>query len=140
MYDQTILLGVIISLIYTEITGLSAGLIVSGYLALNLQNPGRILCTLAVALAAMGICQLMARGLILYGRRRFAVLILLSVAISAAASAWELIPVSALGIVLPGLIAREFDRQGVVDTLLSLTVTTALTALCMLLLGWRLIL
>ena len=72
MYDQTILLGVIISLIYTEITGLSAGLIISGYLVLNLQNPGRIVCTLVVALAAMGLCRLLARGLILYGRRWFA--------------------------------------------------------------------
>lgn len=140
MYDQTILLGVIISLIYTEITGLSAGLIISGYLVLNLQNPGRIVCTLVVALAAIGLCRLLARGLILYGRRRFAVLILLAVSLSAAASAWDLIPVSALGIVLPGLIAREFDRQGILNTLLSLAVTTALTALCLLLLGWRLIL
>ena len=62
MYDQTILLGVIISLIYTEITGLSAGLIISGYLVLNLQNPGRIVCTLVVALAAMGLCRLLASG------------------------------------------------------------------------------
>ena len=140
MYDQTILLGVIISLIYTEITGLSAGLIVSGYLALNLHNPGRIVSTLAVALAAMGLCRLLSRGIILYGRRRFALLILLSAAISAGASAWELLPAGALGIVLPGLIARELDRQGIVDTLISLTVTTALTALSLLLLGGSLIL
>lgn len=140
MYNQTILLGVIISLIYAEITGFSAGLILSGYLALNLHNPGRVLCTLAVSLAAMGLCRLLSRGLILYGRRRFALLLLLSVAISALVNLWGLLPFSALGIVLPGLIAREFDRQGIINTLLSLTVTTALTALCMLLLGGSLIL
>ena len=41
MYNETILLGVVLSLIFTEITGLSAGLIVPGYLALYLHSPGR---------------------------------------------------------------------------------------------------
>ena len=49
MYNETILLGVVLSLIFTEITGLSAGLIVPGYLALYLHSPGRIVCTLLLA-------------------------------------------------------------------------------------------
>ena len=36
MYNQIILLGVVVSMIFTEITGLSAGLIVPGYLVLAL--------------------------------------------------------------------------------------------------------
>ena len=42
MYNQIILLGVVVSMIFTEITGLSAGLIVPGYLVLALHSPGRI--------------------------------------------------------------------------------------------------
>lgn len=38
MYDQIILLGVLVSLAFTELTGLSAGLIVPGYLALALSR------------------------------------------------------------------------------------------------------
>ena len=139
MYSQTILLGVIISLIYTEVTGLSAGLILSGYLVLSLHSPLRILYTLTVALTAMGLCRLMSRGMILYGRRRFAVLILTAGFLCAGASSLDLVPVSTVGVVLPGLIAREFDRQGILNTLLSLTVTTGLTALCLLLLGEQLL-
>ena len=40
-----------------------------------------------------------------------------------------------IGVVLPGLLAREFDRQGFVSTGLSLLVTTGATVLCLLLLG-----
>ena len=46
MYNQIILLGVVVSMIFTEITGLSAGLIVPGYLVLALHSPGRIVTTL----------------------------------------------------------------------------------------------
>ena len=35
MYNQVILLSVIISLLYTELTGYSAGLIISGYLEIG---------------------------------------------------------------------------------------------------------
>lgn len=140
MYNQTILLGVIVSLIYTEITGLSAGLIIPGYLALSLHSPMRLAYTLLVSLAALGLCHLLARVVILYGRRRFAVLILLTFLIGGLVGTLDVVPVSVVGVVLPGLIAREFDRQGVLNTLLSMAVTTGFTALCLLLLGHGLLL
>ena len=71
MYNQVIILSVIISLIYTELTGYSAGLIISGYLALNLQNPARLVFTLLSAGLAVAVCRLLACVVILYGRRRF---------------------------------------------------------------------
>ena len=78
MYNQVIILSVIISLIYTELTGYSAGLIISSYLALNLQNPTRLAFTLLSAGAAVLVCRLLAKGIILYGRRRFALMLLLT--------------------------------------------------------------
>ena len=60
MYNQVIILSVIISLIYTELTGYSAGLIISGYLALNLQNPARLVFTLLSAGLAVAVCRLLA--------------------------------------------------------------------------------
>ena len=42
MYDGIILLGVLVSLAFTELTGLSAGLIVPGYLVLCFESPQRI--------------------------------------------------------------------------------------------------
>ena len=40
-----------------------------------------------------------------------------------------------IGVILPGLLAREFDRQGFVSTGLSLAITTGATVLCVLALG-----
>ena len=72
MYNQIILLGVVVSMIFTEITGLSAGLIVPGYLVLALHSPGRIVTTLIMASVSVLLCRLASQWLILFGRRRFA--------------------------------------------------------------------
>ncbi len=130
-------------MLYTELTGLSAGLIVPGYLALNLHSPGRLVFTLAVAAGSVGICRVLSSFVILYGRRRFAMLILLSFLLSEGLRMANLLPsgVTVIGILIPGIIAREVDRQGFVDSLLSLCITTGILALLFMLLGypvWRL--
>ena len=124
MYDQIILLGVLVSLAFTELTGLSAGLIVPGYLALCLESPQRIAYTLALSLCAVGLCRLLARVVILYGRRRFAVLLVLTYFLDLALR--TIGGLSMIGVLIPGILAREFDRQGIADTLLAVTATTAL--------------
>ena len=135
MYNETILLGVLVSLLFTELTNLSAGLIIPGYIALSLHSPVRALCTLGVAAAAVGLCRLLDRYVILYGRRRFALLLVLAYLLSLGLGALDFLPGGVIGVVIPGLIAREFDRQGFRDTLLALAVTTGLTALALLALG-----
>ena len=134
MYSQVIVIGTLISLFYTELSGYSAGLIIPGYFALNAQNPLRMLYTLLCAAVAVLLCRLLAGVTILYGRRRFAVLMLLTLGISALVKALGF-SLPMIGIILPGLLARELDRQGFIPTLLSLAVTTGATLLCVLLLG-----
>lgn len=132
MYDEIILLGVLVSLGFTELTGLSAGLIVPGYLVLCLDSPRRIVYTLALSLCAVWLCRLIAQITILYGRRRFAVLLMLTYFLDLALRTVGLIPdgLSMIGVLIPGILSREFDRQGIADTLLAVTATTAmLTAL-----------
>lgn len=128
MYDQIILLGVLVSLAFTELTGLSAGLIVPGYLALCLESPQRIAYTLALSLCAVGLCRLLARVVILYGRRRFAVLLVLTYFLDLALRTDRTGPRWAQHdrCAHPRDTGREFDRQGVADTLLAVTATTAL--------------
>lgn len=138
MYNQIILLGVIVSMIFTELTGLSAGLIVPGYLVLALHSPGRIAVTLVLALVSVLLCQLVSRWLILFGRRRFAFLILLTFALNWALSAAGLLPFSVIGVIMPGILAREIDRQGVKNALLAIAATTLLTALVLLAIGQKL--
>lgn len=131
MHDSVVILGVLVGLLFSELTGLSAGLVVPGYLALSLHAPQRLVSTLAVALAAALVCRALSEVLILYGRRRFGVLLVLAFFFSALLGLADPafgVP-SVIGVLIPGIIAREFDRQGVRDTMLSLTATTAATAL-----------
>ena len=128
MYNQIVLLGVLVSLAFTELTGLSAGLVVPGYLVLCLESPQRIAYTLALSLCAVGLCRLLVHVVILYGRRRFAVLLVLTYFLDFALRMAGLVSggLSMIGVLIPGILAREFDRQGIVDTLLATASTTAL--------------
>lgn len=135
MYDKIVILGVIVSMVFTELTGLSAGLILPGYFALQLGSPLKAASTLAVSICAVLLCRLVSRYLILYGRRRFAFLILTTFFLTLAANRAGLLPFGVIGILVPGILAREIDRQGIPAVLLSLSVTTLLTALLVIVIG-----
>ena len=140
MYHEIIVAGVAISLIFAELTGLSpAGLIVPGYIALSMQTPHRVVYTLAVAVAAWGCARLLSRWMILYGRRRFAVLVLLAFAIDTAVSSLGLLPYDPgmIGVLVPGIMAQEMEKQGLVKSLLSLAVVVGILVLIMMWQGMR---
>lgn len=135
MYEKIVILGVIVSMVFTELTGFSAGLILPGYFALQLGSPFKAVSTLAVSVCAVLLCRLVSRYLILYGRRRFAFLILTTFFLMLGASRLGLLPFGVIGILVPGILAREIDRQGIPATLLSLSVTTLLTVLLVIVSG-----
>ena len=140
MYHEIVVAGVAISLIFAELTGLSpAGLIVPGYIALSMQTPHRVVYTLAVAVAAWGCARLLSRWMILYGRRRFAVLVLLAFAIDTAVSYFGLLPhdPGLIGVLVPGIMAQEMEKQGLVKSLLSLAVVVGILVLIMMWQGMR---
>ena len=140
MYHEIVVAGVAISLIFAELTGLSpAGLIVPGYIALSMQTPHRVVYTLAVAVAAWGCARLLSRWMILYGRRRFAVLVLLAFAIDTAVSSLGLLPYDPglIGVLVPGIMAQEMEKQGMVKSLLSLAVVVGILELIMMWQGMR---
>jgi poly-gamma-glutamate biosynthesis protein PgsC/CapC len=73
----SIAIGLVISLLFTEFYGLSAGgMIVPGYLALHLRQPLPVLLTLLTAALTFGAVRLLARFAIIYGRRRIVMMIL----------------------------------------------------------------
>ena len=119
MYNISLIAGVIVSMFYTELTSLSAGLVVSGYLALCISSPLRIGYTLLLAIVSMALCRLIANRLILFGQRRFAVMIIISFLLDLLLRQTGLIPMGfdPVGVVIPGIIARCMDRQGIVKTL-----------------------
>ena len=140
MYHEIVLAGVAVSLLFSELTGLSpAGLVVPGYIALSLQTPWRVLYTLLIAMLAWGAARLLERWMILYGRRRFAVLILLSFLINEVIVGVEVLPYDPgmIGVLVPGIIANEIDKQGAMKSLLSLAVVVGILALLMMWQGMR---
>ena len=129
-------LGLLLSLAFIALTGVyPGGIIVPSYLVLFLSEPLRLSGTLGAALLTCGVYLVASRWFILFGRRRFVFLIFVG-------GLWALFgqtvlpfifPISVeftvIGWVIPGLIANQMERQGVV-------VTTASLALVTILLGW----
>jgi poly-gamma-glutamate biosynthesis protein PgsC/CapC len=145
MVELALALGITLNLILTELVGLgSAGLVVPGYLALYLNQPSRVLATLAVALATWGLVRYgFMRVAVLYGRRRFGVTVLTGFLLNALAARlvgeFALGPVDlrAIGYLVPGLIANTALTQGVWPTL-GLTIgAAALVRLALVaIMGW----
>lgn len=134
MILETLFIGLVLALLWAEITDVSpGGLIVAGYFALYLDRPLRVAATLAVALLALAVYKLLAGRFLLFGRRRFVVLVLLGAVF---AQAWSLVlpgipdaPVElrVIGWVVPGILASSLVRQKPLPTLASLAAVSALT-------------
>ncbi len=134
MLIETLLVGLVLALFWTEWTDISpGGIIVPGYLALYLDRPLRGLATLAAALLCLFIYRFLSRYLILYGRRRFVLMILLGAII---AQAWFLVfprlfhsplELQVIGWVIPGILAGNLQRQRFLPTLASLLTVSTLT-------------
>ena len=146
MSEELIIFGVLASIVFQELTQISpGGIIVPGYIALLLDEPLRVALTIVLSLLTWGAVRLLSGYVILFGRRRFAVFILVSFLLRFAAglvTAEADLPVSAamvIGYLVPGILAQEIDRQGVVKTLSSmLLVAVALKLLFLTLMksGW----
>lgn len=131
MVEAAVGLGVIVSLIFTELLGASAGgIVVPGYLALYLDRPVQILTTLLVAVATWLLIRLISRFTILYGKRRMALSILLGFIIGWLVSGMQLnvfnFNVESVGYIIPGLIANWLERQGVVKTMSTMIIAAVL--------------
>jgi len=136
---QAIGIGIVVSFGFYEIVGLSpGGIVVPGYIALFLDQPIRILVTLLVALLTYFITSKLSNYIILYGRRRFLTMVLIGFLLK-----WLIeeiiikIPISgielrSIGYIIPGLIANEMRRQGILPTIYSLVIVSIIVRLILL--------
>lgn len=137
-------IGLAVSLLMSELFGVATGgLIVPGYFALHLTHPGSIVATMVASLATYSIVRAMSMVLIIYGRRRTALMILVGYLMGAAMrwlmlrSGQEADELQVIGYVIPGLLALWLERQGVVETLCSLLTASVLVRLVLVLLVGR---
>jgi poly-gamma-glutamate biosynthesis protein PgsC/CapC len=131
MEYEAAFLGLLASLLFISVTRIyPGGVIVPSYLVLFMHTPGRIAGTLLVSLLTLLCFKATARHLILFGTRRFVFMILV-------AGLWTLLwlrffpallPGSlefrVIGWIVPGLIANNFERQGVLVTTASIVTVT----------------
>lgn len=140
MVEAAVGLGVIVSLIFTELLGASAGgIVVPGYLALYLDRPVQILTTLLVALATWLLIRIISSFTILYGKRRMALSILLGFILGWLVTGMKInvfsFNVESVGYIIPGLIANWLERQGVVKTMSTMIIAAVLVRITLMVLS-----
>lgn len=138
MYDEWLIIGILVSFAFAELTGISpGGIIVPAYLAMNINAPERIVGTLVVVVATYALMRLLGRWLILYGRRRFVMAVLISFVLSYALKSipFFVVGYDVIGYLVPGIMAREMDRQGVIKTSVSTVLVVAILMLLQLAVG-----
>lgn len=134
-------LGLVLGLLATELFGLAAsGLIVPGYIALQLHRPKALVTTLVVALITVVVVRLASLQLVVHGRRRSAAMLIVGYLVGFLASEWTGAhgggdSFAAVGLVVPGLIALWIDRQGAVETLSAVTTVSVLVRLALVVVG-----
>ncbi|NOZ01219.1 MAG: poly-gamma-glutamate biosynthesis protein PgsC [Deltaproteobacteria bacterium] len=136
-------LGLLVSLMFSEFLGLAAGgMVVPGYFALNLSDPAKVLMTIVAAVITYWIVRFMNFFMIIYGRRRTVLMILIGFLVGAVIRNFIEFEVSAfaidltvIGYIIPGLIAIWIDRQGLLETVSTLLVSSVLVRMVLILLN-----
>lgn len=149
----SIAVGLIVSLLFTEMFGLSAGgMIVPGYLALYLHRPMAVVATILIALATFATVRLLSRYAIIYGRRRIVMMVLtgflfgsllrsvpLFADLTGAGGSAVLDCFCVIGYIIPGLIALWMDRQGWMETLAPLVTSSVVVRLVLIMIGMEML-
>lgn len=143
MIEQAIGLGLVISLVFSETLGLAAGgMVVPGYVALLVHEPLRLVGTVLVSLATLGVLKLIAQYALVYGRRRIVAAVLIGFVFGAVSRdllvfnvGGSHVELQTIGYVIPGLIANWMDRQGILQTLCVMVTTAVLVRLLLMLMN-----
>ena len=134
MTYETLFIGLLVAVLYVEIFGVyPGGIIVPAYIALYLDQPLRVLVTVAIAVLCVLVYRILSRHVILFGKRRFVTFIFIGAIM---AQAWtllfpQLFPESfglrAIGWLIPGLLANNLEKQRFFPTLTSLVTVAVFT-------------
>lgn len=133
MANDIIIFGIILSIIFYEITEISpGGLIVPAYVAFYINDPQRIAITIIAGILTFLIVKFISDHTIIYGRRKFVMCIMISFVIRLLVKYFNIYIVneyevyilggSIIGVIIPGIIAQEIDRHGVIRTVSSLMI------------------
>jgi len=127
--DNLLFIGILISLAYTEVTGLSpGGIITPAYFALMISDSRKLLVTVVMSFLCLLIVHALSQIMILYGRRRFSMYLLTGILLKLLLNGGFLFSgLSSIGYLIPGLLGKDMEKQGWFSTLLSLGIVTMIT-------------
>lgn len=134
-------IGLVVSLTFSEMLGLTAGgMVVPGYVALYMDRPIIIILTLLVSYLTYFIVHSLSAVMIIYGRRRTVLMILVGFAMGALLRSFGTLPLpmatidlSIIGYIIPGLIAIWIDRQGLVESVSALLIASVIVRIILIL-------
>lgn len=135
-------IGLGVSLLFSELFGLAGGgMIVPGYFALFLNRPLEVALTLFAALVTYWIVSILSNVIILYGRRRTVLMVLvgylvgvgLRLLIQESVNLHGNETLDLIGYIIPGLIAIWIERQGMVETFTTLVTASVVVRLALIL-------
>ena len=134
-------MSIILGFLSVEFLGLfTGGLVSAGYLAFYMDQPWRVVSTIVLAVVIYLITLGLQKIIIIYGRRRFMVTVLLSLI-----STWLLekglygnlgsleLDIRVVGFIIPGLIANDMFKQGILRTILGVSILAVVVRLLLLL-------
>ena len=128
-------------LFYEWVGFLPGGLVVPGYIALYWDRPYLIVAVFTIALLTYGSVRLLSEVMILYSRRRFVLMVITGFVFQwlfellVIQTHFMRVEVDTIGYIIPGLIANEMDRQGIIPTLSILTILSVLVRLILIVTG-----
>ena len=131
-------IGMVLSLFLTETLGVTAGgIIVPGYIALNLESPERLVITFGISIITFLLIKLLSQYIMVYGKRRLVLALLIGFLLGYLSRSENMITAGlgttdfiVIGNIIPGLIANWMDRQGVLRTISTVLITAGITKLC----------
>ena len=131
-------IGMVLSLFLTETLGVTAGgIIVPGYIAMNLENPERLVITFGISIITFLLIKLLSQYIMVYGKRRLVLALLIGFLLGYLSRLENMITAGlgttdfiVIGNIIPGLIANWMDRQGILRTISTVLITAGITKLC----------
>lgn len=134
--EQAIAVGLVIALLFGELFGVTPGMVVPGYVALQVGNPERVLGTILIAIGVVLIVRSVSRFTLLHGRRRFLLMVIVGFAMGVAFREFLKTDIAGtnpqfrvVGIIVPGILAHWMDQQGMIVTSASLVISAVLVRL-----------
>ncbi len=137
MIPEAIGLGLLVSLFFSEVLGLTAsGLVVPGYVALHLNEPKMVIGTLLAGVITMLIVRGIGRFILLYGRRTMVLSVIVGYLVGQSVPpllglglGTAMPDIGVIGYIISGLIGYWMVRQGILETTATVLMSSVIVRL-----------